>query len=340
MSTVATILNTIRDNASDLYIARVPEATRDNLTQVGQAITSDKNIMNEYITSLVTKVAKTRVMSKLFKNPLAKLKGENIPFGATIEELYINPAVNEGYDPDGTTLLKTTKPDGKVCYYSIGEPRKYPVTVFKRMVVRSFRSESEYMELLNKIIVSLYSGDNIDEFLLMKNLLGKSIDEGVISVVETDIASPKDVAKAISSASGHFQFPTTVYAGYNQVNKASIAAGETPAITFCSPDDQVLIMPIDTQTEINYEYLASQFNIDVVKLKAMTIAVDNIPSEKYDIYALLCDKAAIRVHDVDYDIEEMNNGATKAVNYWLHHLQYMHLSMFANCQAFGKKRTS
>jgi len=83
--TAQQILATIRDNASADYIARVPEYTRNNLGQVGDAITSDGNIMNEFITALVDKVAFSNVKSKMYKNPLARLKGTGVPRGNTIE---------------------------------------------------------------------------------------------------------------------------------------------------------------------------------------------------------------------------------------------------------------
>lgn len=47
--TAVQILNTIRDNASDFYIERIPEATRENLGQIGKAFADNQNLMNEYI---------------------------------------------------------------------------------------------------------------------------------------------------------------------------------------------------------------------------------------------------------------------------------------------------
>lgn len=333
-STIYDILGTIRDNSSALYQERVPEATRENLVSVGQAITDDAHVMNEYLTALVKKVAKTIIANKRFNNPLKKLKGEGIPYGSTIEEIYINPIVDVGYDGDGTELLKSAKPDGKVCYYSLAKPRRYPVTVTKFQIIQSFTSESAWNNLFEKIIVALYSGDDIDEFLLMKQLVGNVIDAGKIDVVACDIEQPKELAKSISSMKGLFQFPSTKYCGYNK----TVKEGETECITYCDTKEQVLLMTIEAQTEINFEYLASQFNMDLVDIKGMVVTVDSIPSEKFDVYAVLADKSAIRVHDVNYEITDFYNASTLEHKFYLHHLQYMHCSMFANCKAFGKAK--
>ena len=72
MATAIEILKAIRDNSDKLYNERVPEATKNNLQQVGEAITSDKNILNTFISALINKVAFSQVLNKMYKNPLAR----------------------------------------------------------------------------------------------------------------------------------------------------------------------------------------------------------------------------------------------------------------------------
>lgn len=335
---VAQILATIADNASDLYNDRVPSYTRDNLKQIGDAITSDKNIMNEYITALVGKVAFSRVVSKIYQNPLAKLKSQGVPMGSAIEEIFINPATDMGFDRDGNKLLKTTKPDGKVAYYANPRKASYPVSISKVDIMRGFTSEGEYMALVNKIIASMYSGDNIDEFMLMKGLFGAAVDEGAILIEPTDLSDVKGMAKAISTYSKNFIFPSTKYCGYNLVNATKITEGEKPCITFCPQENQVLLMTANAQTELHYEYLASVFNMEVTEIKAMTILVDDFLSETHDVFAVLIDKEAIQVRDIIFEVADQEIGSNLTWNYWLHHWGYLYLSMFGNAVAFAKPK--
>ena len=330
------ILNAIRDNASTFYGERVPESTRNNLAQIGDAITSDTNIMNEFITSLVNKVALSNVKSKMFKNPLARLKKAGIPMGNTIEEIYINPAIDVTYDNDQKKLLKTTKPDGKVAYYGLNRKSEYPVTVNELELRRAFTNEQEFMSMYNAIVVSLYSGDNIDEFLLMKGVLSKAVDSNAITTVECDLSDPANVSKSISNLSKQFEFPNTEFSGYNLVNKNKIASGETKCVTFCPRDRQVLLLRADVETEINYEVLARMFHIDLVELKAMTILVDSFTATK-NVYAVLCDIDAIQVRDVVFKVTSQYISNTLEWNFWLHHWQHMYLSMFGNAVAFVEK---
>jgi len=338
--TTSLILGTLLDESTELYQSRVPEYTRNNLKQIGDAITSDKNIMNEFIDSLINKVALSNVKSKMFNNPLARLKqAGGVPYGRTIEEIFINPATDQGFDTDGTKLLKQTKPDGKTCYYGLNRQSMYAVTVTRAQLQQAFTSEQSFMSLYSKILSSMYSGDQIDEFMLTKGAIAKAIDAGAMQVVRTDLADPKTLQKTISNVSKAFMFPTTEFAGYNLVNSDAIANGETPCITFCDTDRQALLLRSDAQTEINYEVLATLFNIEIVQLQAMTILVDNFPCDNYDIYAVLCDIDAIQVIDSVFETDDQKLGSALSWNYWLHHWQFLFVSMFGNMTAFGKPKS-
>ncbi|MEI2419284.1 Ig-like domain-containing protein, partial [Arthrospira platensis SPKY2] len=94
----------------------------------------------------------------------------------------------------------------------------------------------------------------------------------------------------------------------------------------------------DAQTEINYEVLATLYNLDIVELKAMTILVDSFPSDMYDIYAVLCDVDAIQIIDSVFETDDQKLGNALSWNFWLHHWQFLFVSMFGNMVAFGKPK--
>lgn len=342
MATAIEIINAIRSNQDEIYQARVPLATRTNLTQVGDAITSTKNIMNDFMSALIDKVAFSNIMSKMYKNPLAILKGTQVPYGSIIEDLFVNPATDIGYQSDGTFLLKTTTPDGKSAYYGLNRKSMYPLSINQAQLQHAFTSEQEFMSFYNSIVASLYSGDNIDEFMLMKNMLGGMVEKGKMVIANADIstaANCKELAKAISNTSKYFTFNNTAYAGYNKENATAIEGGTlTAAQTFCPVEDQCLILRADVQTEINFEVLATMFHMELAQLEAMTLLVDDIPSTTYDIYAMLVDRKAIQVRDNVYKVESEYIKSNLTWNVWLHHWQFMYLSMFGNAVAFGKAK--
>ena len=73
---VIELLNTIRDNASQAYQDRVPEATRNNIEAVGEAITdlSDAVVYNEFIGTLANMIYAPELIDKSWSNPLGKFK--------------------------------------------------------------------------------------------------------------------------------------------------------------------------------------------------------------------------------------------------------------------------
>lgn len=111
--TMINVLNTIRANASPTYQERVPQATQDNITAVGNPLLEYNATMNEFLTSLVNRIGLVIVRNKELNNPLAILKQGEMPLGKDIEEIWTNPAKAETFNPQSTDLLKRKLPDTK-----------------------------------------------------------------------------------------------------------------------------------------------------------------------------------------------------------------------------------
>lgn len=338
--TVTDILGTIRDNSDDLYIERIEEYNGDNLNQIGNIITSDKNIMNSFINAIINKIASTNIISRMYNNPLSKLKSTDVPMGSTIEEIFVNPATDVGYQKDGAMLLKTTKPDGKTAYFGLNRQSTYPTSISKNELKQAFTSESSFMSLYNRIITTLYSGDQIDEFILTKAVVSKTVDEGNITIIESDIAQPKAIAKDISNMSKAFSFPSTKFAPYNKINATLFVGDDKECITFCPLENQVLLLRADVETEINFEILANMFNMQLAEIKAMTILIDSFPTKNCEIYAVLCDKDSIQIRDNTFETDNFYNGSNMQYNVWLQHWQFIFCSTFGNMVAFGKTKSA
>lgn len=340
MATAIEMLNTIRDNSSEEYARIVGTANGENFTQIGQAITSDKNIMNEFINGLINKVGLSYITNRMFNNPLGKLKKQGVPYGSTIEEIFINPPTDMGFQKDGNYLLKNYKTDGKVAYYCMNRQSTYPATITKQELLKAFRNEREFESFFEAKMTSLYSADQIDEFILNKKLLAKTIDEGHILTIDADASKPKELAKAITNFSKQFTFPKTAFAPYNLVNKGKFTETDKECITFCPKANQVLYMRSDIDTELGYEVLASMFHMEVAKIEAMTILVDDFPSTSKDIFAILADQESLQMRDVCFEVDNQYIGSNMSWNIWLHHWQYQYVSMFGNIVAFASTKAT
>lgn len=334
MANMINVLNTILANGSTEYQARVPEATQNNLSDVGSAIMSYKPTQNEFLNALVNKIAMVIVHNKTFKNPLSILKKGSVPLGRNIEEIYTNPVTGTMYDATGADLLARSIPDTKAIYHSMNRQGKYKITIGVSQLMQAFTSYEALEKLLNSIVNAIYSGDNYDEFILMKNLFASAIEGGKLKTVEvepvTDNATAKDFVKSVKTIGQAMQFPSTAYNSYYDINSATDAK---PVVTWTPLENQVLIMRNDVAVNVDVELLAQAFNVSYTDLEQRILTVDNF-GENTTCGAILCDEAFVQVYDNLERMETFHNGEGLYDNYIYHHWQTYSLSLFANAQAF------
>lgn len=334
MANMVNVLNTILAQASADYTARVPEATQNNLAEVGSAIMSYQATENEFLSALVNKIAMVIVRNKTFANPLAVLKKGGVPLGRNIEEIYTNPATGTTFDPTGSKLLNRQIPDTKAIYHSMNRQGQYKATVSKAQLIHAFTSYQALEQLLNSIVNSIYSGDNLDEFILMKQLFASAITGGKLKTVEVattgDTDSAKAFVKAIKTVGQAMEFPSSNYNTYYDINKEK---DSKPVITWTPKEDQVLLLRNDVAVDVDVELLAKAFNVSYTNLEQRTLIVDSFGTAT-NCGAILCDKSFVQVYDNLVQMESFHNGEGLYDNFIYHHWQTYSLSLFANAMAF------
>lgn len=334
MADMVTVLNTILSQGSAQYQARVPQATQNNISEVGSAIMSYAPTENEFLNALVNKIAMTIIRNKTFKNPLSVLKKGGVPLGKNIEEIYTNPVTGTTYDPTGAKLLERAIPDTKAIYHSMNRQGQYKATVSKAQLITAFTSYANLEKLLNSIVNSIYSGDNLDEFLLMKELFASAITGGKMKTVDvdkiTDTDSAKNLVKSIKNVGLGMAYPSTEFNSYYDINKETDAK---PVITWTPLENQVLILRNDISVEVDVELLAQAFNVSYTDLKQRTMTVDGFGSATR-CGAVLCDESYVQVYDNLTQMESFHNGEGLYDNFIYHHWQTYSLSLFANAMAF------
>lgn len=334
---VIQIMNTIRANNSAQYQERVPELTNTNLETVGVAINEYEATSNEFLDAIVNKIAFTRVSNRRYKNPLAVLKKGLKPYGTDIEDIYTNPVKAVTYNGSNTEdMLKITKPDTKTMYYRMNRQDKYPVSVTESQLQKAFTSFAELEKFINSVITAMYSGDEMDEYLLMRNTLGGSITEGKLKTLEVtytgDEDTSKNLIKLIKTLSANFTFPSKEFNGYNVLNADQIAGGAiTPCTTWTPAENQILLIRSDVDASTDVEVLAKAFNMDKTDFLKRKFVVDTFGDA--DTLCVIADEATFQFYDDLYKVKSFDNGSNLSTNYWLHHWQTLGLNLFANCVA-------
>lgn len=324
MANMVDIVNAIRTAGSVEYQSRVPVATQSSINAVAAPILTYNTVQNEFLTTLIGKIAMQVINNKTLKNPLAALKKGAIPLGIDIEEIFTKLATATAFDPTGSTLLTVVKPDVKTVYHRRNRQDQFTVTVSRQQLTTAFTAWGKLEELLTSIINSLYSGDAYNEFIMMKNLMADAVVDGKIKTAIvtaiTDEATGKAFVKAVRNACSFFTFPGSQFTMMD-------------VITWCPREDQVLLIRADVVTNIDVDVLAVAFNLSKTDLLARMVEVDSFGAAS-NVYAMLCDKSWFQVWDNLNEMTEFYNGKGMLWSYFWNHWQTYSFSPFANAVAF------
>ena len=330
------VLNTIRDNASQAYQDRVPEATRNNLEEVGEAITDLNNavVYNEFVNTLANMIYAPMLIKKSWYNPLGKFKKGKKTFGDTVEEVYNNFIKAQTYDQTGAGLLTRKLPDTKVVFHRMNRQDSYVLTDSPEALAKAFKSYEGLAEYLENLFTTIRNSAELDEYILMRQLFEEAYNNNAMVVVsvadpQASEANAKAFIKAVKTVSGDMSFA-------NSNNNAYLTAQSTdnkPIITFSRKDEQVLIVDNPTDVTCNIDVLASAFNKSVVEFNdTQKEVIDAFPVD--GMIACLVDRNFFQVYDDLFTFREFENGLGLYRNHILHVWQTIGYSILCNAVAF------
>ena len=329
MANGANVLNVIRQNATAVYQDRIPEATAENLHEVGDAILTYEAQANEFVNALVNRIGLVILNNRMATNPLAALKKGRLAVGETIEEIYIDVIKAQTYDPRAAqdTLFKRHLPNVSSVFHSVDSQLNYPLTISNEQLRKAFMSYDSLDRFIAGLVDSMYKSATLDEFIQMKQLIsewnnnGRFIVEPIAPV--TDAASAREAMIKIKAVSDGM----TIF--NNQMNYAGVWTS-TPK------DEQYLITTPDFNARMDVDVLAAAFHMDKAEFAGHVIVVDNIGDLGDDgIEAILVDKNWYQVYDYLRTFKTAYNGEGLYWNYFYHVWMVYSLSPFANAVAFG-----
>lgn len=270
------ILNVIRQNASYDYQQNVPVVEKTTqIPQVGEIICGTPALANQFLNALVNRIALVRAQSVTFNNPYSRLKKGYLEFGETVEDIFVSIAKVIDYNPDKGEgrEFKRSLPDVRSQFHIMNWRVMYPVTIQDEDLRRAFLSEQGVTELIAKIVESVYTAAEYDEFLLFKYLIIKAVTKGQMYPVAVDDSDMKNYATAFRSKSNAITFPKTTY------NAASVR-NNTPR------ERQVIFMDSDFNAKYDVEVLAAAFNMDKATFMGSLFLIDDFTTfdnERFEV---------------------------------------------------------
>ena len=287
-STNTNILNAVRSNLSAQYQALVPEAGPATLNEVYQSILNSEQARNELVPALVDLIGMQSISTAIFRNPIRGLKGGEIPFSSTEQEIFVNFAEGITHNPkakceDAFGIYESYI---MAAYHRVNFNKDYPVTIWYEDLRTAFLSDFGLKSMINAKVESIISGANLDEDLNSVKLIDNAYTAGAcypVNVTQvTDMNSGNELTKKIQSFILHMSFP---HPEYNFAGSTAIS----------SPENLVLITTPEVQSTLNVDTLAGAYHLDKMALNAQIIVVDHF--EHSDIQAVLVDRRFFRIRD-------------------------------------------
>lgn len=271
------ILNTIRQNASMEYQNLVPEVTKESdIPKVGEVLYGYPALANQFISTLVNRIASVRVKSATFNDDYVELKKGYLEFGETVEEVFVGIAKAREFSVEKAESreLKRTLPDVKTAFHAMNYRVQYPVTIQDEDLRTAFLSMDGVQNLIAKIVDAVYTANEYDEYLLFKYLMIKAIAHGKMYPVSIgDGTDMKDAAVAFRGTSNQLGFMSTKY-------NISGVHTTTPRA------DQYIFMDATYNAQYDVNVLASAFNMDKATFMGKLKLIDDwatFDNERFDV---------------------------------------------------------
>ena len=259
------IINTIRANASYEYQQLVPEITDAiEIPKVGEVLYGYPALANQFINALVNRIALVRVKSATFNNAYAELKKGYLEFGETVEEVFVAICKAREFSAEKAKdrELKRFIPDVRSAFHTMNWRVQYPVTIQDEDLRMAFTSAQGVQDLIAKIIDSVTTASEYDEFLLFKYLMIKAIAHGKMYPVAIDATDIKDFGKKARGVSNLITFMSDKY-------NANGVHTTTPK------DDQYIFMDAMFNADYDVDVLASAFNMDKAEYQGKLKLIDD-----------------------------------------------------------------
>lgn len=351
------IVNAIRKSASAQYQQAVPLANSgiQSLRDVGTAIMAYEPLQNEFLSTLFNRIGRVIVTSKTFYNPWSAFKKGLMEFGETIEEIFVNIANAQDFDPETASeqFMKREIPDVRSAFHVMNYQKFYKVTVSNQELRQAFLSWQGITDLISKIVESMYTAHNYDEFLMMKYCLAQNIINGRMylhTVPELTKENITDIVTEVKKMSNSFVYLSDKY-------------NESHVYNHTPKNEQYIITTSDFDAMMDVNVLATAFNMDKAEFMGHRIQIDSfgeldtgrlkkllgsayveISEENIEnlkaLPAILVDKDFFMIFDNLYEFTEDYNGQGLYWQYWYHAWKTFSCSPFANACVFNTKEGS
>lgn len=323
LPTNAELMSLIRQTASEEFNSRIPTDIKTNIEATINAITTYPTVKNEFISALTNVVGKQIFLSKLYENPFKFFKKGSLPYGKTVEAIFIDLIKAKSFKDvqdtnEVTALIGTEKPTNvKVEYYTENYQKMYKLSLSDSQLKGAFRSETGLSELLQRELTSALTSAEFDEFLMVKQVLNNvALKEVTLSGFNalSENEQAKKLTKALKTYINKFRFLSDAY------NTGGVH-------THSKPEDLVILVTPETKANIDVELLSSAFNMSKAEIESRLVLIDQFTkqdtiskevSNDEDTLAILCDIDLVQFYETENTTDSIRIPTSLKTNTFFH----------------------
>ena len=364
MANSLNILNAIRSVAGSEYQARIPEAVRTNIAEVGNTILSYTPHTNLFLSQLINRIGKVIVERMEGMDDIYAVFSESeMSKGDTLQKIFIDIPKAHAFEGSNTlnpaSMLTIEKGTIHVEYTSVDRRFFYKRTISVAELKEAFLSVEALDDFVRGVIESMATALGYDKYIMVTETLYKhcgyvlevaeqgtspkvrilSVPESVAKYnktskeIEWDTTGAKAFLKLLRILTGNLKFPHQLsYASFDangeieSDSQHEIDAQRTPR------ERQILGLEVSTLANIDVDALATLFNLDKADLKTQVIELEDdalglyVSDDSNEYY--VCDKKAVERGVTFEEDESFRNPEHKYVNFWKHYWGWMAVSKF------------
>lgn len=303
----------------------LPEVTNTNIKEFGSVMMQYQPIMNRFMNQLVNVWALQKIDKMYFTSPFAFAKRGMLEYGETIESVWVKIAAAHSFcsDTDPWAMLKQEKPDIAVAFMNRNREEFFKKTVNREMLRSAFYSAQGLGNFVDRVIDSMYTGNEVSEMLYAMGAIASALDNGFVKLVHTvdpvDADTAQDFLTTMRIVSNNLLFPSE---NYNAAGVLNTTARESQRV-FITPK-------ADAVTSVRA--LAYAFHMDEAQILGRITVIPEIPNHP-EILAIVADDDWLNIYDQLFETSEFFNSEKLYWNYWLHVWQIYFTSPFHNAVA-------
>lgn len=264
-------------------------------------------------TNCVTKIGKMFTIVNPITDKLLELSGENLPFGSTVEEYFVQnfTPTKFTYDPNGAPKRNAKRATFAEAVYSYPlEEQIFELGVPRTQFQRVSLGQQSFSDLVSNTLVTLDSSYNAWQYAAKRQLLGNMATEAAKNpaLVET-IAKPTDTATGEAFIK-RVKDLGEIAKDMNDHNLGGEVAGATPSLMLYVKQGILSSLQVDT--------MAGAFNSSDLAVPAEIKTVLDFGTADDSIYAILVDPRGIKLHDDVNVVTTDYDGYMNQDNFWRH----------------------